>query len=228
VRSAWFRLSLVTEPLDPFDPFNQPRRPHRRVNPKPVPRAEPQPDPVQRAIEAADKAADARVDQILVSGLVRRARRIADLSQRELAEKARLSRSTIGRIETGSVMPSLAVLQRILRATDLYLVVVDKDGQVIKPMVNADDLYNGAGRRYPAHLDTILDPEPGEWWADQYGLARPPETFYRDRAYRDAQRARSVWEVRVKQNRHVPQPPNPDRRPRWVWDPAYPRPYGAR
>ena len=40
-----------------------------------------------------------------------------------------------------------------------------------------EDTRDGAERRYPSHLDTILDPEPGEWWADIYGLARPPETF---------------------------------------------------
>jgi hypothetical protein len=35
---------------------------------------------------------------------------------------------------------------------------------------------SSAERRYPAHLDTVLDPAPGEWWGDRYGLARPPET----------------------------------------------------
>ncbi|WP_431909905.1 hypothetical protein [Micromonospora carbonacea] len=40
-----------------------------------------------------------------------------------------------------------------------------------------------------------------------YGLARPPETFYRNRSYRDAMRRRSRWEVRVAKLRHVPPPP---------------------
>jgi hypothetical protein len=75
-------------------------------------------------------------------------------------------------------------------------------------MEDWDDTRDGAERRYPSHLDTILDPEPGEWWADIYGLARPPETFHRSREMRDAQRRRSVWEVRVGQNRGVPPPPD--------------------
>ena len=149
---------------------------------------------------------------------MRRLRRIADLSQKQLAQAAAVSQPAIARIESGTLVPSFAVFQRIVRATGHYLAVVDEDGHVVKPMVDSDDVRNGAGRRYPAHLDTILDPLPGEWWADQYGLARPPETFYRDRAYRDARRARSVWAIRVAQYRGAPEPPNPDTRPRWVWD----------
>jgi len=68
---------------------------------------------------------------------------------------------------------------------------------------------NLAAMRYPSHLDTILDPVAGEWWADDYGLARPPETFYRDRRLRDAMRARSQWEVRVAKLRNSPEPRRP-------------------
>ncbi len=103
-------------------------------------------------------------------------------------------------------MPSLDVLERLLGAAGLYLAVVDQDGHVIVPMYDREDLRDGADKRYPSHLDAILDPKPGEWWADLYGLARPPETYYRDRVVRDAQRRRSVWEVRVKQNRNAPPP----------------------
>ncbi|REF96803.1 hypothetical protein DFJ67_2796 [Asanoa ferruginea] len=74
-------------------------------------------------------------------------------------------------------------------------------------MVDSDNTLDLADRRFPAHLDVILDPEPGEWWADIYGLARPPETFYRNRRVRDQQRRRSQWEVRVKQFRNAPPPP---------------------
>src|SRR5690606_4407178 len=80
----------------------------------------------------------------------------------------------------------------------------------VQPMRDVADIHDGGDRRYPAHLDTILDPRPGEWWADKYGLARPPETFYRDRQRRDALRALSRWEVRVKLYRGVPPPPDPD------------------
>ncbi|MEV7330939.1 XRE family transcriptional regulator [Micromonospora sp. NPDC093244] len=113
----------------------------------------------------------------------------------------------MGRIEAGSLTPSLAVLERLLGAGGLYLVVVDQEGRIVQPMVDREDVHDGAGRRYPSHLDTILDPEPGEWWGDRYGLARPPETYHRSSVDREARRRRSQWEVRVAQHRHIPPPP---------------------
>lgn len=142
-----------------------------------------------------------------VVGLVRAARRRADCSQRELAERAGVSHSTVARIEAGGLVPSLAVLRAVLAAADVALVAVDRDGRVLGPMEeDRDDLRDGAERRYPSHLDVVLDPVDGDWWGDRYGLSRPPETFHRDRRRRDAQRARSRWEVRVAQTRHLPPP----------------------
>ena len=48
--------------------------------------------------------------------LIREARRAAGLSQRELARAARTSQPTLARYEKGKVTPSLATLERILRA----------------------------------------------------------------------------------------------------------------
>jgi len=144
-----------------------------------------------------------------IPGLVRRARRIADLSQRELADVIGVTRGTIGKIEAGVHVPSLGLFVRALGAAGLWLAVVDDDGHVVPPMAEWPDARDGAERRYPSHLDTIVDPRPGEWWADQYGLTRPPETFWRDRAARDRQRRRSQWEVRVAKHRHDPPPPVP-------------------
>ena len=153
-------------------------------------------------------------DDSPVPGWVRAARRRADLSQRQLAEQAGVSASTVGRIEAGSLQPSLGMLVRLLAVADIELVAVDGDRRPVLPMLTAEDTTDGAGRRYPAHLDTVLDPKMGEWWGDRYGLARPPETFHRDRRHRDAQRARSRWEVRVKQTWRDPEPPIvPDGRP---------------
>ncbi|MFF0659088.1 helix-turn-helix transcriptional regulator [Micromonospora tulbaghiae] len=144
-------------------------------------------------------------------GIVRAVRRRADASQRELARFARVHPSTIGRIEAGSLTPSLTMLSRIVGTAGFRLVVVDEAGRVLKPMRDRADLRDGAERRYPSHLDVITDPEPGEWWADRYGLARPPETFYRNREVRDWLRRRSQWEVRVAKYRSVPPPPDPQR-----------------
>jgi hypothetical protein len=87
-----------------------------------------------------------------------------------------------------------------------YFAVVDDEGHVLHPMRDREDLLDGAERRYPAHLDVIPDPARSEWWGGKYGLARPPETFHRDRALRDEQRKASQWEVRVAKHRHEPPP----------------------
>jgi transcriptional regulator with XRE-family HTH domain len=161
------------------------------------------------------EAASRRPEGLFVAGVVRRVRRIADMSQRELATAAGTASSTVGRIEAGVLQPSLALLLRVLAVAGLRLVVVDAEGRVVQPMADGDDTRDAAERRYPSHLDTILDPEPGEWWGDVYGLMHPPETFHRDRARRDMQRTRSRWEVRVAKYRSVPPPPDP-RAPRWA------------
>jgi transcriptional regulator with XRE-family HTH domain len=114
----------------------------------------------------------ARIGPYPVPGLIRRARRIADLSQRATARAAGLSRSTVARVELGDLTPSLDVMQRLLECVEAR-----------------DD----ANRRYPSHLETILDPKEGEWWAEQHGLARPPETFVRNRERRNQMRAFVQW-----------------------------------
>ena len=157
-----------------------------------------------------------RIGRYPASGLIRRARRVADLSQREMAANAGVAPSTVGRVEGGVIAPSLDVMQRLLATAAMYLVVVDRDGRVVRPMLESEDTRDGAERRYPSHLDTILDPRMGEWWADHYGLARPPETFKRDRQRRDEMRARSRWEVRVKLLRGAPEPPIPGARERRI------------
>ena len=165
------------------------------------------------AVEAAEREAGlATVGSYPVAGLVRRARRIADLSQRQLARRAGLAPSTVGRIESGSLTPTLAAFQRILACAGLSLVVVDSEGHLVLPIRGVDATTGARGYRYPAHLDTILDPRSGEWWGDYYGLTRPPETYHRERRRRDEIRAVSRWEVRAKDHRGVWPPEHPDKR----------------
>ena len=147
------------------------------------------------------------VSRFPIAGLLRRARRMSDMSQRQMARFAKTSPATVGKVETGALVPSLDLFARLLGAAGLYLVVADPDGRVVLPMEVWDETLDGADRRYPSHLDTILDPEPGEWWGDVYGLARPPETFHRSRFLRERERRRSQWEVRVAKYRGVPPPP---------------------
>ena len=140
-------------------------------------------------------------------GLLRAARRKADFSQAELGKAAGIHPSMIGRIETGERLPSLAVFLKLLAATEHYLVVTDEKGRMLMPMLDREDLTDGAGRRYPSHLDTIVDPVSDDWWGGVYGLAYPPETFWRNRKRRDERRKVSQWEVRAAQHRGVPPPP---------------------
>lgn len=138
------------------------------------------------------------------------------MSQREMARAAGLSQATVNRVERGDLVPSLAVLVEVFAVAGLSLAVVDAKGEVVLPMIDWADAKDGAERRYPSHLDTIIDPQLGEWWGDRYGLVRPPETFYRDRSLRDQQRRRSQWEVRGNKYRNVP----PPRMPRGYWKQA--------
>jgi transcriptional regulator with XRE-family HTH domain len=131
-----------------------------------------------------------------LAGYVRRVRRTADLSQRELAQVVAISISSIRRMETDAMDPRLSQLNQLLSLVGWRLAVVDENRREIRPMLELDgDLRDGADRHYPAHLDLILDPDIGQWWADIYGLAAPPETFARSRATRDWRRARSQWEL---------------------------------
>ncbi|WP_375503409.1 multiprotein-bridging factor 1 family protein [uncultured Jatrophihabitans sp.] len=150
-----------------------------------------------------------KIGDYLLSEIIRRVRRTADLSQRELAKHAGVSNALVGSIEAGSATPSLSVLQRLLNTAGYRLVVVDVDGHLVLPLQIWQDVGDLAGRRFPAHLDTILDPVFGEWWADIYGLTAPPETFRRSREHRDWVRKVSRWEVRVAQlrNQPIPDPP---------------------
>jgi transcriptional regulator with XRE-family HTH domain len=128
---------------------------------------------------------------------VRQLRRVADLSQRELVEVTTLSRSLIERIEAGTADPRIGQLGELIGIMSWRLVVVDADGRRVRPLQElGGDLRDGADRRYPAHLDVIIDPLPGQWWADGYGLQSPPETFTRDRVTRDVRRAQSQWDLK--------------------------------
>ena len=126
-----------------------------------------------------------------IVGYVRQVRRRMKLSQRELAQYLRMPQSTISRIEAGTRTPTIATFARILRLGGLSLAVVDEEGRFCPPLEELAQTRDWGGRRWPAHLGLILDPQPGEWWGDCYGLVRPPETVHRDPAAR--QRHRDVF-----------------------------------
>src|SRR6185312_15148082 len=96
-----------------------------------------------------------------VPGLVRRARRIADVSQREMASAAQVSPTSIARAESAGRV-TLDVLERVLTVAGLRLVVIDGSGDAVHGM-RPDAVRDRSGRRLPAHLD------PFPYW----GVGRP-------------------------------------------------------
>lgn len=93
------------------------------------------------------------LDGTTVGRLVVRARRIADLSQRGLAAQVGLSPSTVSRIESGRLMPTVGLMHDILAVAGLRMLVVDvTTGRTVAP-TPARAVRDNAGRRFPAHLD---------------------------------------------------------------------------
>jgi HTH-type transcriptional regulator/antitoxin HipB len=124
-----------------------------------------------------------------LSGVLRRVRRVADLSQRELAAAADLSASVVAHAEAGTRDLPVSALVRVVGLAGLRLALVDEQGAEVTGM--ADDAVRDQGsRRFPAHLDTRYSDE--DWWhgPHRYGREQPWYTFDRDRRLRDLYRKR--------------------------------------
>src|SRR5512133_2443951 len=93
-----------------------------------------------------------------LAGAVRRIRRRADLSQRELADRCAVSQSAIARVENGRQDLSVRVLVAAARLAGLRLVLVDADGEEVTGMAE-NTVRDMGGRRFPAHLDTRYSDE---------------------------------------------------------------------
>ena len=95
-----------------------------------------------------------------VPGLVRRIRRILDVSQRGLAALLEVSQSVVARWETGRTSPRVSVLQQLLRLAGLHARVHDDEtGEEVDPMRD-DGARDHGGRRFPAHVDLTVR----GWW----------------------------------------------------------------
>jgi HTH-type transcriptional regulator/antitoxin HipB len=123
-------------------------------------------------------------------GLLRRIRRLADLSQRELADRLETSKSGIARAEGGTAGLDARVLARAAALAGLRLTLVDEGGSEIEGMAG-EAVRDMGGRRFPAHLDTRHGDDG--WWYDvhRYGRDRPWYTFDRSRRTRDEWRKRA-------------------------------------
>ncbi|MCW2832991.1 MAG: transcriptional regulator, family [Nocardioides sp.] len=112
-----------------------------------------------------------------VSGLIRRVRRMAKLSQRQLAHELGVSQSAVAKWETGRTSPTARMLAGILRVVDLGLAAVREPvegacvepaqtvggaGELVPPMA-ATAARDAVGRRYPAHTFVWAE----GWWAPE-------------------------------------------------------------
>ena len=116
--------------------------------------------------------------------MLRRIRRTADLSQRELATVLDVSVGAIAEAETGRRDLPASVLARAAELAGLRLALLDADGRVVTGMTD-DAVRDRAGRRFPAHLDVRYGDQ--DWWhGDQrYDREQPWYTFDRSRHLRD-------------------------------------------
>ncbi len=123
----------------------------------------------------------------VVAMALRAGRRVKGLNQREFAQLAGLSSSTVARLEASREDVGLGPLRTALAMVGLRLAVVHDDG---RPFVAASALpldgagvVDRAGRRFPAHLPEDLYRDSHYWrtWRDeQAGITdRGPWTYRR-------------------------------------------------
>ncbi|MBW2235331.1 MAG: helix-turn-helix transcriptional regulator, partial [Deltaproteobacteria bacterium] len=80
-----------------------------------------------------------------ISCVVREARRRAGLTQAQLAERAGVPKSTVGRIESGARVPSTKMVERLVRAAGLEVSV-----SLSEPDAGTDSMFERTLRRSPA------------------------------------------------------------------------------
>jgi transcriptional regulator with XRE-family HTH domain len=80
-----------------------------------------------------------------IASIVREARRRADLTQAQLAERAGVPKSTVGRIESGARRPSTAMVERLVRATGIEITV-----SLSEPDPGTDSMFERTLRLNPA------------------------------------------------------------------------------
>ena len=123
-------------------------------------------------------------------GVLRRIRRQADLSQRDLARAIDTSKSTVAAAETGHAGLDVRLLDRAASLAGLRLALLDSANTEVSVMADGA-VRDMSGRRFPAHLDTRYGDEG--WWhgPERYSRVQPWYTFDRERTVRDWYRART-------------------------------------
>lgn len=125
------------------------------------------------------------------AGTVRRVRRIARLSQRDLARLLGVAPSTVARWETGADL-TVRQLDAVLGVVDAGLELVDDLGELVPLSVQSEATDRG-GRRYPAHLQ-IVERDFDQWLTAEERAATPPVRLIgRIAPNSDAHHLRVAW-----------------------------------
>jgi transcriptional regulator with XRE-family HTH domain len=134
-------------------------------------------------------------------GMLRRIRRVADLSQREMAGRLGIGAASIAHAEVGTRDLPSGVLARAAELAGFRLALLDAEGREVAGM-DGDAVRDLGGRRFPAHLDTRHTDEG--WWHDDHHYSRPQAwyTFDLDRERRDGRRRHEG----VPDDHRLPQP----------------------
>lgn len=131
-----------------------------------------------------------------VAGLVRRIRRILDVSQRGLAALLEVSQSVVARWETERTSPRVSVLQQMLQLAGITVALHDEtSGDEVEPM-RADGARQRNGSRFPAHVDLRVT----GWWVPR-ALRRMTSIDYF--TSRDRSRRTGVPSIRYRTGRHM-------------------------
>ncbi|HZC70347.1 MAG TPA: helix-turn-helix transcriptional regulator [Jatrophihabitans sp.] len=136
-----------------------------------------------------------------VPALLRAARRLRRLSQRQLAELAGVPRSTVDRIEAGASDPRISTLEALLGAIGIEL-AAHVGGQLLTIDQEREQLVDFAGRHLPPHWEVeAVIPRDGwwGWWRKQPRIrAFPPSHTYWRRWNRqgtaDAEALAYLWQ----------------------------------
>lgn len=136
-----------------------------------------------------------------IPGMIRRIRRILDVSQRGLAALLDVSQSVVARWETGRTSPRTSMVERLLRMAGVGMGFRDEEtGEPVLPM-RADGARTHGGSRYPAHGDlravgwwvprrlrAMTSTEAFEWWDRSQRVGDPAITCSTSRLWKQMMR----------------------------------------
>ena len=127
------------------------------------------------------------VPTFALSGALRRIRRRADVSQRELARVCGISQSAVAQAENGIRDLPVPILVTAAASAGLRLAMLDDDGREVETMTDTA-VRDLGGRRFPAHLDTRRSDEGRRRYEPRRDRPETSFTYRRDRDARDARR----------------------------------------